>query len=87
VADKPDGRIEQNLGTSAEERQPRLKFRQFAAADLAAVQRLIHSTIDCRYRGAYPPRAVQFFKEFHSRTTSSSGMARAPCSWSNAAGT
>jgi len=44
----------------------RLRFRSFDVADAASVRRLIHHTIDCRYSGVYPPRAVRFFKEFHS---------------------
>ena len=42
------------------------KIRVFREADLIPVQRLIHHTIDVCYSGIYPPRAVQFFKEFHS---------------------
>lgn len=30
------------------------------------VQRLIHFTIDSCYKDFYPPRAVEFFKEYHS---------------------
>lgn len=44
-----------------------MKLRRFDAVDLAAVQRLIHYTIDRCYRDPYPPRAVLFFKEFHAR--------------------
>jgi GNAT superfamily N-acetyltransferase len=67
VADKPDGRIERHPGTSSAEHGPHLRFRQFDVADLGAVELLIHDTIDGRYSGLYPPRAVQFFKGFHSR--------------------
>jgi putative acetyltransferase len=42
------------------------QIREFQEMDLAAVRRLIHETIDACYAGVYPPRAVQFFKEFHS---------------------
>jgi ribosomal protein S18 acetylase RimI-like enzyme len=67
VADRSDGRIEPKPGAPADDRRPQLRFRAFDVADLGAVQLLIHETIDRRYRGVYPPRAVQFFKEFHSR--------------------
>lgn len=36
------------------------------ATDLMSVQRLIYLTVDSSYSGVYPPRAVQYFKEFHS---------------------
>jgi len=42
------------------------RLRSFDEADLEPVQRLIHHTIDSCYSGVYPPRAVRFFKEFHS---------------------
>ena len=42
------------------------EIREFREADLIPVRRLIHQTIDGCYSGVYPPRAVQFFKEFHS---------------------
>jgi GNAT superfamily N-acetyltransferase len=41
-------------------------IREFRESDLIPVQRLIHQTIDVCYSGVYPPRAVQFFKKFHS---------------------
>lgn len=63
----PDARLEQAPGTPPDERPSHLRFRRFAVVDLAAVQRLIHDTIDRRYSGLYPPRAVRFFKELHSR--------------------
>jgi len=43
-----------------------MRVRPFETADAVPVQRLIHHTIDCRYTGVYRPRAVIFFKEFHS---------------------
>ncbi|MDP2183431.1 MAG: GNAT family N-acetyltransferase [Actinomycetota bacterium] len=43
-----------------------MRFRPFEAADLAPVQQVIHRTIDSCYSGVYPPRAVRFFREFHS---------------------
>src|SRR5512139_3092149 len=42
------------------------RIREFRESDLASVRRLIHQTIDVCYSGVYPPRAVQFFKDFHS---------------------
>lgn len=42
------------------------RIRKFRNSDLVTVRRLIHQTIDVCYSGVYPPRAVQFFKEFHS---------------------
>ncbi len=43
-----------------------IKLREFRPADVTAVRHLIHHTIDVCYIGVYPPRAVQFFKQFHS---------------------
>lgn len=43
-----------------------MSIRPFDAADLEPVLQLIHRTIDVCYSGVYPPRAVRFFKEFHS---------------------
>ncbi len=40
--------------------------RELRESDVAQVRRLIHHTIDVCYSGVYPPRAVRFFKEFHS---------------------
>ena len=42
------------------------RIREFLEADLVPVHRLIHRTIDSCYTEVYPPRAVQFFKKFHS---------------------
>jgi len=42
------------------------RIREFRESDLVPVWQLIHQTIDVCYSGVYPPRAVQFFKEFHS---------------------
>ena len=41
-------------------------IREFREFDLVPVRRLIHQTIDVCYSGIYPPRVVQYFKEFHS---------------------
>jgi len=45
------------------------RLREFRQSDAAAVRRLIHHTIDIRYSDVYPPRAVQFFKDFHSESS------------------
>jgi GNAT superfamily N-acetyltransferase len=66
VADQPDSGMKQHPGTSFAEGS-HLRFRAFAVGDLEPAQRLIHDTIDRCYSGLYPPRAVRFFKEFHSR--------------------
>ena len=41
-------------------------IRKFRDSDIGALQRLIHETIDISYAEVYPPRAVEFFKEFHA---------------------
>jgi ribosomal protein S18 acetylase RimI-like enzyme len=41
-------------------------IREYRQSDLISVRRLIHETIDQSYTGVYPPRAVEFFKQFHS---------------------
>lgn len=41
-------------------------IREFRRADVTSIAQLIHRTIDACYTGVYPPRAVQFFKDFHS---------------------
>ncbi len=41
-------------------------IRQFHISEVGAVCELIHQTIDVSYVPVYPPRAVQFFKEYHS---------------------
>ena len=43
-----------------------IHIRDFRPADLLPLRRLIHATIDACYAGVYPPRAVQFFKGYHS---------------------
>ena len=40
--------------------------RKFHESDIGRLQRLIYDTIDASYSQVYPPRAVQFFKEFHA---------------------
>ena len=44
------------------------RIREFRESDLPLVQQVIHQTIDVCYSGVYAPRAVEFFKEFHSKT-------------------
>ena len=41
-------------------------IRPFRDVDLALLYRMIQDTIDVSYSGAYPDRAVQFFKRYHS---------------------
>lgn len=41
-------------------------IREFKRSDLDPVRALIHRTIDACYGRVYPPRAVQFFKDYHS---------------------
>ena len=41
-------------------------IRPLRDADAPAVRSLVHATIERSYAGVYPPRAVAFFKEFHS---------------------
>jgi ribosomal protein S18 acetylase RimI-like enzyme len=43
-----------------------MQIREFIETDIDAVQQLIYHTIDISYRPVYPPRAIEFFKEFHS---------------------
>ena len=40
--------------------------RAFRSVDLDSVQQLIHETIDASYTGVYSPRAVRFFKDYHT---------------------
>lgn len=41
-------------------------IRAFRESDLLPLQQLMHQTIDACYVVVYPPRAVDFFKQFHS---------------------
>jgi GNAT superfamily N-acetyltransferase len=43
------------------------RIRPFRRADLDFLQRLIWKTIDGSYAAVYPPRALEFFKEFHAK--------------------
>ena len=43
-----------------------INVRRFRPGDLAPLARLIHDTIEESYGEVYPPRAVAFFKGFHS---------------------
>lgn len=42
-------------------------IRSFKKTDLKALHYMICETIDASYTGVYPPRAVAFFKEYHSK--------------------
>ena len=43
-----------------------MRLRDFDASDASDVHDLIAATIDACYPAHYPPRAVEFFKGFHS---------------------
>src|SRR5205807_5488029 len=43
-----------------------VSIRRFQESDLCQLMRLISETIGISYAEVYPPRAVQFFKDFHS---------------------
>jgi GNAT superfamily N-acetyltransferase len=43
-----------------------VEIRPLAPHDVEAVQRLIHGTIDLSYARFYPPRAIAWFKGYHS---------------------
>jgi hypothetical protein len=43
-----------------------ISIRRFRDSDLGQLVRLISETIEISYAEAYPPRAVAFFKQFHS---------------------
>jgi hypothetical protein len=43
-----------------------VSIRRVREPDLCQLVRLISETIGISYAGVYPPRAVQFFKDFHS---------------------
>ena len=47
------------------DRREDTRIREFRDSDVASIVQLIYHTIDVCYTGVYPPRAVQFFKEFH----------------------
>jgi GNAT superfamily N-acetyltransferase len=42
-----------------------VKLRPFLQGDLNAVRDVIFSTIDTCYSGFYPPRAIEYFKQYH----------------------
>lgn len=44
-----------------------ISIREFRENDVESIVQLIHRTIDVCYTSVYPPRAVGFFKSFHSR--------------------
>jgi GNAT superfamily N-acetyltransferase len=41
-------------------------YREMDKEDVGAVRGLVCRTVDVSYRGAYSPRAIAFFKEYHS---------------------
>ena len=43
-----------------------ISIRHFRESDLESIRKLIHHTIDVSYSPVYPPRALQFFKDFHT---------------------
>lgn len=43
-----------------------MDLRPIHSGDIETVRDVIHATIDGIYRDVYPPRTVQFFKDFHS---------------------
>ena len=43
-----------------------VSIRPFTSSDLSDLKQLIHGTIDVSYADAYPPRARDYFKSFHS---------------------
>jgi len=43
-----------------------VSIRRFQESDLCQLVRLISETIGISYAEVYPPRAVQFFQDFHS---------------------
>jgi GNAT superfamily N-acetyltransferase len=45
-----------------------ISIRRFREPDLSQLARLISETIGISYAEVYPPRAVQFLKDFHSET-------------------
>lgn len=44
-----------------------IRIRAFREDDVESIAQLIHRTMDVCYTRVYPPRAVEFFKAFHSR--------------------
>jgi N-acetylglutamate synthase-like GNAT family acetyltransferase len=47
-------------------RQKSISLRDFRETDVLPIRELICHTIDVSYSSIYPPRAVQFFKDFHT---------------------
>lgn len=47
-------------------RHSNITIRPFEKPDLSALGKLICRTIEISYRDAYPSRAIEFFKQFHS---------------------
>jgi hypothetical protein len=49
----------------AKEEKVTSMVRLFHETDLTPLHRMICDTIEASYSGVYPPRAVEFFKEYH----------------------
>jgi ribosomal protein S18 acetylase RimI-like enzyme len=47
-------------------KQDLISTRQFCKSDVGTIRELIYHALDVSYSPVYPPRAVQFFKDFHS---------------------
>jgi GNAT superfamily N-acetyltransferase len=44
-----------------------IKIRKFKRSDTQSLHRMVQNSIDVSYRGFYPPEAVNYFKEYHSK--------------------
>jgi len=44
-----------------------IRLRQMKATDLQSVYELVQNTIQVSYAGVYPPDAIEFFKNYHSK--------------------
>jgi GNAT superfamily N-acetyltransferase len=44
-----------------------IKLRQMQTADLNTVYNLVQTTIQISYADTYPPEAIEFFRNYHSR--------------------
>jgi GNAT superfamily N-acetyltransferase len=53
-----------------------LTIRRFCPSDLGAVYALVCETIDTSYVAVYPPRAIDFFHDYHEREIVVSDAAR-----------
>ena len=53
-----------------------IRLRTMKTTDLAAVYALVQNTIAVSYAGVYPPEAIEFFKNHHSRENILNDLAR-----------